>query len=72
LIESTKQKGSAEETLSNQSIGWCCIDSLNRQRLPYKWNFGQKHMSGNPTTQASGPKRSQLPTMAFWLEITSG
>src|SRR5277367_3884207 len=44
-----KQMGSSGEALSNQRTGWCCIDRLNRQRLPDKC-----HNAGvNSTTRRS-------------------
>jgi hypothetical protein len=33
LTEYSQQIGSPGEVLSDQLIGWCCIDRLSRQRL---------------------------------------
>jgi hypothetical protein len=36
LLSSSGQIGSLEEALSDQLIGWCCIERFNSQPLPDK------------------------------------
>jgi hypothetical protein len=54
------------EVLSDQQIGWCCIDPLNWQRLPDKWIIQFKLWRKSPCSAL------KAPTAFRWSAITTG